>query len=115
MSNPTDTSNSIVRAELQITYFLENDIAVTCRIQHNQALAEESASNPEDAAKIFSLPSRIDAHETLSGWFLFSLDDNVIGQGTVDSHSLVLEDTHSISTDSGPIMVREWTHEAPRI
>jgi len=111
ITNPTDTSNSIARAELQITYLLENDVRAVCRIPHNQALGEKSGIETAKEANLFVLPARIDAHQTLSGWLLFSLDDSIIGEGSVDSHNLILEDTHSISTDSGPIMVREWTHE----
>jgi hypothetical protein len=110
VSNPTDTSNSIARAELQITYLLENDVKAVYRIQHDSDLSGQLDSAEE--LRPFALPVRIEAHQTLSGWFLFSLDDVI--KGTVDSHSIILEDTHSISTDSGSIMVREWTHETQK-
>jgi hypothetical protein len=112
VSNPTDTNNSIARAELQITYLLENEVKAACRIQHAGSLVEDASDNIAAAFHAFSLPERIDAHQTLSGWFVFGLDDSVIGDGTVEGHSLILEDTHGISADSGPLMVREWTHEA---
>src|SRR5271165_2163770 len=35
VSNPTDINNSVARAELQITYVMENDVTAVCRIQHN--------------------------------------------------------------------------------
>jgi hypothetical protein len=111
VSNPTDSGNSIARAELQLTYVLRNDVRATCRIPHQAALAnrdEESVRGQE----VFALPTRIDPHQTVIGWFLFSLDDDLIGEGTIDAHKIVLEDSHDIETDSGAIMVREWTHEA---
>ena len=111
VSNPTDTNNSIARAELQITYSLENGVKAVCRVQHADSLGGDASNDAAAAARIFSLPERIEAHQTLSGWFLFALDDSVIGERTVEGHSLILEDTHGISTDSGPMMVREWTHE----
>jgi hypothetical protein len=114
VSNPTDANNSIARAELQITYLLENDVNVVSRVQHAQDLNDNKSSDTLGAATIFCLPARIDAHQTLSGWFLFALDDNVIGQGTVEAHCLILEDTHGISTDTGPIMVQEWTHDGKK-
>ena len=64
------------------------------------------------AANVFSLPVRIDAHQTVSGWFLFALDNDVIREGTIDAHSLILEDTHGVSTNTDPIMVSEWTDES---
>ena len=112
VTNPTDVPNSIARAELQVTYLLQDGIKAVCRISHNRDLAQKTGTTNE--AMIFTTPARIDAHQTLLGWFLFALDDTVIGQATVDAHNLVLEDTHGIPTDSEPIMVREWTHETPK-
>jgi hypothetical protein len=114
VSNPTDINNSVARAELQITYLLENDVEAVCRIQHSQALGEHASGGTAEAATVLALPARIDAHQTMSGWLLFALDDKVIGERTVDGHRLILADTHGISTDTGPIMVREWTHESKK-
>ena len=111
VTNPTDINNSVARAELQITYLLEKDVKTTCRLQHNPAVGESATRNAVQAATIFSLPMRIDAHQTVSGWFLFALDNQVIGKGSVDSHRLILEDTHGVSTSSDPITVREWMNE----
>jgi hypothetical protein len=38
VSNPTDTNNSIARAELSITYVLENDATVACRLNHERSI-----------------------------------------------------------------------------
>jgi hypothetical protein len=111
ITNPTDINNSIARAELQITYLLEKDVETICRLQHNPAVGESVSHNALQAAAILSLPVRIDAHQTVSGWFLFALDNQVIGKGSVDSHRLILEDTHGVSTSSNPIPVRQWLNE----
>jgi hypothetical protein len=111
VANPTDINNSIARAELQITYLLDKDVKTICRLQHNRAFGENAAHNALQAATILSLPMRIDAHQTVSGWFLFALDNEVIGKGSVDSHRLILEDTHNVSTSSDPIPVRQWLNE----
>ena len=81
VTNPTDINNSIARVELQITYLLSNDVKAICRIPHNQELAEKDRTGEPQEASVFSIPSRIDAHQTLLGWFLFFLDDSVIGEG----------------------------------
>jgi len=111
VSNPTDIDNSVARAELKITYLMENDVSASCRIQHNPALKDSVGSDTASSASVLVLPLRVDAHQTVSGWFIFALDNNVIGNGTVDGHSLILEDTHGVSTETDPIMVREWTDE----
>lgn len=113
VSNPTDINNSIARAELQITYLLENDVEAVCRLQHNPALGGSTSSGDAvPSATVFSLPLRIDAHQTVSGWLFFALDNDLIGKGTIDSHRLILEDTHGVSTDMAEIMVREWKDES---
>jgi hypothetical protein len=114
VSNPTDIDNSVARAELKITYRMENGVSGVCRIQHNSALEANVGSDAKRAACVLSLPLRIDAHQTVSGWLLFALDDDVIGKATVDSHSLILEDTHGVSTETDPIMVRAWTDESEK-
>ena len=111
VTNPTDINNSIARAELQITYLLEKDVITICRVQHNSAVGESASNNTHQVATILSLPMRIDAHQTVSGWFLFALDNEVIGKGSVDSHRLILEDTHNVSTSTDPIPVRQWLNE----
>jgi hypothetical protein len=111
ISNPIDINNSVARAELQVTYLLENDVKAVCRIRNNATLADRAARDAM-AANVFSLPVRIDAHQTVSGWFLFALDNDVIREGTIDAHSLILEDTHGVSTNTDPIMVSEWTDES---
>ena len=112
ISNPTDIDNSISRAELQVVCRIRDDMMVTFRIQHNPAIGQRPGPRSEDAAHIFSLPARIGAHQTISGWLLFSLENSSIGDGTVDSHRIILFDTHDIETTTDQIMVMAWTDEA---
>ncbi len=118
VSNPTDINNSVARAELQITYSTENDMSAVLRIQHNAALGADIGSNTvsEESASVtvLSMPLRIDAHQTVSGWLLFALDNDAIHMGTIDAHSLILEDTHGVSTETDSIMVREWMDESKK-
>jgi len=109
VTNPTDINNSVARAELQITYLVECGSTAICRINHNPGLAEETGKALSSV--VLSLPLRIDAHQTASGWLLFSLQNDLIRNGTIDAHRIILEDTHGVSTITDPIMVREWTDE----
>jgi hypothetical protein len=112
VSNPTDINNSVARAELQITYMMENDESAICRIQHDAALGEKVGDSTP--ASVLALPLRIDAHQTVSGWLLFALDNDAIRKRTIDAHRLILEDTHGVSTETEPIMVRDWTDESKK-
>jgi len=111
VSNPTDINNSIARAELQITLLLRGGAKTFLRINHNPEVAQSMENSKESAAHVFSLPARIDAHQTLSGWLLFVLENEMIGEATVDGHRLIVEDTHGLSTDTDSIMVKAWTDE----
>lgn len=110
VSNPSDIDNSIARAELQISYSLSGEVRATRRIQHDSTL-EQRTSGSRSRTSVFSLPIDVDAHKSASGLLLFSLNNDAIRERTVDSHRLILEDTHGVLTTTEPIMVREWTDE----
>jgi len=112
ISNPTDIDNSISRARVASGMQNPRRYDGYLRIQHNPAIGQCPGPRCEDAAHIFSLPARIGAHQTISGWLLFSLENASIGDGTVDSHRIILFDTHDIETTTDQIMVMAWTDEA---
>jgi hypothetical protein len=114
VTNPTDINNSIAQAELQLTYVLDKDIKAVCRISHNPALAEITDNANGRPANVFSMPARIDAHQTVAGWFVFSLGNEVIAGRTIDAHRIILEDSHGASTETEPVLVRDWTDEAAK-
>lgn len=110
VANPTDANNSVALAELQVGYLIENNFQTTCRVPHNHEL-EEANSAGKPKPNVFHLPLKVDAHQTASGWLLFQLDDSVFGGRTIDSHKIILEDSHGKVTMSEPIAVREWVNE----
>jgi hypothetical protein len=114
VSNPTDINNSVAQAELQVTYVLDKDIKGICRIPHTPALAELSPDATTHSANVFSVPVRIDAHQTVAGWLVFSVSNNVIAGRTVDAHRIIVEDSHGAFTQTEPVVVKEWTDEPPK-
>jgi len=115
VSNPTDTNNSISKAELQVTYFLTDDIKSTIRFSHDLSLRESVEYSNSNEANVFSLPVHIDAHKTVAGWFLFSIEHSLIMGKTVDSHKIILEDSHNTPTYSENLVVRDFIHETEKI
>jgi hypothetical protein len=107
IKNPTDINNCVARAELEVNFALETKTTMILRIQHDSDLKVAIKS---DSSLV--LPLRIEAHQTVSGLLLFAIDNAVGGTGTVDSHCLLLEDTHGLSMKSEPIIVKEWNNEA---
>jgi hypothetical protein len=114
VSNPTDINNSLVHAELQVTYVLAKEVKAVCRTPHEQLVAEIVPDATSRLANVFSLPVRIDAHQTAAGWFVFSLDNKVIGGKTIDAHRIILEDSHGVSSRTEPLSVRDWTDETSK-
>jgi len=114
VSNPTDINNSIVKAELRVTYVLDGEIKNTCRVSHDPALAGTVSCSNVGTANVFSLPTRIDAHQTLAGWLVFALDHAIISERTIDSHTIILEDSHGVFSETEPLLVRDWTNETPK-
>src|SRR5438105_4174104 len=92
VTNPTDINNAVARAELQITYLVRDDASIVCRVQHDRTLEDTQNHDGDPSPTVFTLPLRIDAHQTASGRFLFALDNDAIGKGTIDAHNLILED-----------------------
>ncbi len=109
VSNPTDINNAIARAELQINYILSSSTKITFRLQH-----DEKAPGQEMIESVLSVPTKIDAHQTVAGWLTFVLDPARVGKGTVDSHDILLEDSHGITTTYPNISVQSWIDGRPR-
>jgi hypothetical protein len=108
VKNPSDINNSIAKAELQVTFVTTGEIRSTCRIPHKSDLAKH-IDDP-----VLVLPSRIDAHQTVRGWLLFTLPASVICNRTIDRHKIILEDSHGVSIEMEPINLREWSNENPK-
>lgn len=114
VSNPTDINNAISQAELQVTYVLEKEIKAVWRVPHSPAVAAIAYDATGNTANVLTLPLRVDAHQTVAGWLVFSLDNSVLTGRTIDSHQIILEDSHSASTTTEAIAVREWKNESQK-
>lgn len=103
ISNPSDSNNAVARAELQVSYVLSNECSILLKLQHNLTYAVRSTNG-----KALQLPLKIEAHQTVAGWLNFALDSAVVGKGTVDSHNIILEDSHGITTTYDNLSVQGW-------
>jgi hypothetical protein len=81
---------------------------------HSPALAEIKPDANGHSANVFTLPARIDAHQTAAGWLVFSLGNNVLAGRTVDTYRIILEDSHGTSTTTEPILVKDWSDETAK-
>jgi len=112
--NPSDINNSIAIAELRVGYLIGEDNKAVCRLPHNPGFANRDSGSPSSSANIFSIPARVDAHQTVSGWLFFAIENSVLGGGSIDSHTICLTDSHGTVTETEPIALREWINETPK-
>jgi hypothetical protein len=89
-ANPGDNPNSIVAAELHLTYELSGQV-MTLKVRHTG----ESSSLPGRIAPI-SLPARLGANAALNGWLVFELAEVLTARLAIDRYDLVVRDVHGI-------------------
>lgn len=108
LSNPTDSDNSIAKIELQMRYHKRDGIVMTIRLPHDETLLE-GFGRPD--IRTFTLPFRMVAHDTSAGWVLFALPLSVIGDAEVDDYTVLLLDSHGISAEIEPGLLRQINND----
>lgn len=63
------------------------------------------------SAKPLPMPTRIDAHQTLSGWCFFQVDDAILDGGRVERSLIALVDSHGNDITVEPVLIREYGNE----
>ncbi|MBI4791169.1 MAG: hypothetical protein HY789_00105 [Deltaproteobacteria bacterium] len=108
ISNPSDIDNSIALIELQINYEVSNATKMAVKVRHDPALCMNFCDSIKEH---FSLPARIDAHQTIAGWLFFKVDDTLIKDSEIDSYALNICDSHDAMSFLKPIIIREYVDE----
>jgi|LGOV01.1.fsa_nt_gb hypothetical protein len=108
ISNPSDIDNAIALLELQVNYKVSNATKMAVKVPHDAAL---SMSFCDSVKEHFSLPARIDAHQTIAGWVFFKVDDTLIKEFDIDSYTLNICDSHDAMSFLKPIIIREFADE----
>jgi hypothetical protein len=92
ITNPTDRDTSIIRSELRINYSIEGVVA-TVKVP-TTSMTGLSAPIPD--VESVDVPARLNANDTISGWFLFQVPDQLIHNRPVDRYEVVFRDLHEI-------------------
>lgn len=108
ISNPSDIDNSIALLELQINYEVSSATKMAVKVPHDPALSMNFCDSIKEH---FSLPARIDAHQTIAGWLFFKVDDTLIKEFDIDSYALNIWDSHDAMSFLKPIVIREFVDE----
>lgn len=109
ISNPTDINNAVARAELRVAVQGPENTEVVYRIPHNPELAEGGSAGEGLGNGAFGVPIRVDAHQTATGWLLFTLSAHTT---LINSSWIFLEDSHGATTATEVISLGEWLNES---
>lgn len=89
ISNPTDTQNTLVGADLRVTYEVRS-VLTTVKVTPGSDV--EAFSHIEPA----SLPIRLTASSAVVKWFLFVLDDDLTGGSPIERYDIAVRDVHGV-------------------
>lgn len=95
VNNPSDSDNAFVRAELRLTYRLNDGTEMTARL--SQMVSDGQ----------LRLPMRIAAHEAVAGWCHFQVPSAIVTGNIIDQYVVELTDTHDQMASVSPLILSE--------
>jgi hypothetical protein len=101
VSNPSDSDNSIARADLVITHVVAGSTLTRTIIEASTATSD----HPD-----LRLPTRIPAHDTVAGQLTFRVPTELVRVGEIRQYALELADAQGSIAEAGIGMLREVTH-----
>lgn len=107
ISNPSDRDNSIVAAEVHLTYSLEA-VVTSVKVRHG---IDRGTSSAFAGVKPLDLPVALDANGAVSGWLLFRIDSALTGGRPVDRYDLVIQDVHGTQESRQVTVINRLAHE----
>jgi len=92
VSNPSDRASAITRVELRISYSVDG--VVNAVKVPSVSVGDLDAPRPD--VDSLDPPARLDANDAVSGWCLFRLSDELLGDYPADRYEVVIRDVHGI-------------------
>jgi len=86
LSNPSDSSNTISRADLALSHVVQNHALV-------QLLIPAAINSANDASNLLTVPLRINAHATVAGRLRFTVPNELVDAANVRRYELQLTDS----------------------
>jgi hypothetical protein len=105
VSNPTDADNAVSAIDFHLTYVDETGTVTTVKIRAQQT---DVANFLSDSASHLASPTRVAAHDTVSGWCYFQIDSDLLRGKNIERHEIVLTDSQGERSSVEPIMIREF-------
>ncbi|HUU26225.1 MAG TPA: hypothetical protein VM123_00300 [archaeon] len=108
ISNPSDIDNSIAYLEFKVKCALSKNNKMAIKVTHNPKLSKNFGG--DEVLPIY-VPARIDAHQTITGWVFFRINDAFIDNYDFDSYTIIIKDSQNALSHLEPIIVRELADE----
>jgi hypothetical protein len=107
LSNKSDNDNGIASTALQLTYAKKGGSEFTVKVgPEHQAPSFFS----DKSTKHLQVPFRIDAHQTVSGWAFFAVENAILEGASIRATRFAFIDTHENETVVEPLNVREYSN-----
>ncbi len=108
LSNRSDSNNAIAEVMLLLTYTKPAGVELTLKAGAENELP---STFRDESANHLRVPIRIDAHQAVSGWCFFAVDDAILEGADIDRTRVAFVDTHGNETTVEPLIIREYGHD----
>jgi hypothetical protein len=108
LSNRSDNNNAIAQTMLLLTYVKDSGTQLTIKVE---AEIEPPNAFANKSANHLRIPIRIDAHQAVSGWCFFVVDDAILEGSLIDRTQVAFIDTHGNETTIEPLIIREYGND----
>ncbi len=103
VANQSDSDNAIARVELRVALSRANAdshvrLPLNPDIECFRALRDNT----------LRVPTRLLAHDTVSGWLFFHLSDRVLGDARVERYVVEITDSHGAVKTFEPILLQDF-------
>ena len=100
VGNPADSDNAVAQIEMHLRYFIDGFTLATVKLpsagdQRNTKLSRLIA------------PTRIAAHDTVSGWCSFLVKSAILNGRAVEGYRIVITDSHQGEATVEPLVISE--------
>ena len=108
VSNPMDSDNAIASLDLRLTYKKQDSFQMHIKVRSDSTLDKYF---PDRGGNTLLIPSRVDAHQTISGWVFFKVEKAILKETIIEAHKISIVDTHGIEAKIEPSLIREFRDE----
>lgn len=103
VANPTDSDNAIAQIEMHLRYRIDDSVSITVKLTPSFGID----TSAEDTYRRLTMPSRVAAHDTVSGWCDFVIMPDITNGHIIDVYQIVLTDSHQVETGVDAFIVNE--------